>query len=101
MSQPPGPRIYLVAAVAANGIIGSNGRLPWHFPEELKHFKAASLGHPIIMGRRAWESQRGPLPGRRAIVVTRTPGYQPSGASVAASLQAALALCTDAPKALV
>ena len=101
MSQHPGPRIYLVAAVAANGIIGSNGRLPWHFPEELKHFKEVTLGHPIIMGRRTWESLKGPLPGRRNIVVTRTPGYQASGASVAASLQAALALCADAPKAMV
>jgi dihydrofolate reductase len=101
MSQPPGPRIYLVAAVAANGIIGSNGRLPWHFPEELKHFKEVTLGHPVIMGRRTWESLKGALPGRKNIVVTRTPGYQASGASVAASLEAALALCAGAPKAMV
>jgi dihydrofolate reductase len=51
MSHPPGPRIYLVAAVASNGIIGSNGRLPWHFPEELRHATVVTLGHPVIMGR--------------------------------------------------
>jgi dihydrofolate reductase len=101
MSHPPSPRIYLVAAVASNGIIGSNGRLPWHFPEELKHFKEVTLGHPVIMGRRTWESLKGALPGRKNIVVTRTPGYQAAGASVAASLQAALALCAGAPKAMV
>jgi dihydrofolate reductase len=101
MSHPPSPRIYLVAAVASNGIIGSNGRLPWHFPEELKHFKEVTLGHPVIMGRRTWESLKGALPGRKNIVVTRTPGYQAAGASVAASLQAALGLCAGAPKAMV
>lgn len=101
MSHTPGPRIYLVAAVASNGIIGSNGRLPWHFPEELKHFKEVTLGHPVIMGRRTWESLKRALPGRKNIVVTRTPGYHASGASVAASLQSALALCAGAPKAMV
>jgi dihydrofolate reductase len=101
MSQPTGPRVYLVAAVAANGIIGVKGRLPWHFPEELRHFKEVTLGHPVIMGRRTWESLKGPLPGRKNIVVTRTPGYNAPGAAVAASLDAALALCAGAPKAMV
>ena len=101
MSRPHQPRIYLVAAVATNGIIGANGRLPWHFPEELRHFKEVTLGHPIIMGRRTWESLKGPLPGRKNIVVTRTPGYQAAGASVAASLAEALAQCGAVPKAMV
>ncbi|HEX6690278.1 MAG TPA: dihydrofolate reductase [Burkholderiales bacterium] len=101
MSHPPGPRVYLVAAVASNGIIGVNGRLPWHFPEELRHFKEVTLGHPVIMGRRTWESLKGPLSGRKNIVVTRTPGYQAPGITVAPSLQAALGLCADAPKAMV
>jgi len=101
MSRPHQPRIYLVAAVATNGIIGANGRLPWHFPEELRHFKEVTLGHPIIMGRRTWESLKGPLPGRKNIVVTRTPGYQAAGAVVAASLDAALASCAGAEKAMV
>jgi dihydrofolate reductase len=93
MSQPEAPRIYLVAAVASNGIIGAKGRLPWHLPEDLKHFKRLTMGHPIIMGRKTWESLKGPLPGRDNIVVTRTAGYDAPGAAVANSLQAALALC--------
>ena len=101
MSRPHQPRIYLVAAVATNGIIGANGRLPWHFPEELRHFKEVTLGHPIIMGRRTWESLKGPLPGRKNIVVTRTPGYQAAGAVVAPSLKAALASCAGAETAMV
>jgi dihydrofolate reductase len=101
MSQPPAPRIYLVAAVASNGIIGANGRLPWHFPEELKHFKEVTLGHPVIMGRRTWESLKGPLPGRKNIVVTRTQGYRAAGATVVDSLEAALAASAGAPKAMV
>jgi dihydrofolate reductase len=105
MSHPPGPphspRLVLVAAVAANGIIGANGRLPWHIPEELKHFKKLTLGHPVIMGRRTWESLKGPLPQRENIVVTRTPGYEAAGAAVAASLEAALALCMGETVAFV
>ena len=101
MSQSSGPRVVLVAAVAANGIIGASGRLPWHIPEELKHFKKLTLGHPVIMGRRTWESLKGPLPQRENIVVTRTPGYEAPGAAVAASLEAALALCAGEPLAFV
>src|SRR3981081_2031724 len=87
-----GPRIYLIAAVASNGVIGVNGKLPWHLPEDLKHFKQLTLGHPIIMGRRTWESLGKALPGRENIVVARTPGYDAPGAAVASSLGAALAL---------
>jgi dihydrofolate reductase len=101
MSQPPGPRIYLVAAVAANGIIGAKGALPWRLPEDLKHFKRLTMGHPVIMGRKTWESLKGPLPGRDNIVVTRTPGYEAPGAAVANSLEAALALCLGEPLAFV
>jgi dihydrofolate reductase len=101
MSQSPGPRVYLVAAVAANGIIGAGGKLPWHIPGELQHFKKLTLGHPIIMGRRTWESLKGPLPQRENIVVTRTPGYEAPGAAVASSLDAALALCAGEPVAFV
>ena len=93
MSQPSGPRIYLVAAVAANGIIGANGQLPWRLAEDLKHFKRLTMGHPIIMGRKTWESLKGPLPGRDNIVITRQAGYEAPGAAVANSLEAALALC--------
>jgi dihydrofolate reductase len=97
------PRIYLVAAVAANGIIGRGGQLPWHLPEDLKHFKQLTLGHPVIMGRRTWESlgKHKPLPGRENIVVTRTPGYDAPGAAVATSLDAALAFCAGETVAFV
>jgi dihydrofolate reductase len=102
MSQPPGPpRVYLVAAVAANGIIGAKGRLPWRLPEDLQHFKRLTMGHPIVMGRKTWESLKGPLPGRDNIVVTRTPGYEAAGAAVASSLEAALALCLGEPVVFV
>ncbi len=101
MSQDGPPRVFLVAAVAANGIIGAGGKLPWHLPQDLKHFKALTLGHPVIMGRKTWESLGRPLPGRENIVVTRSAGYDAPGASVAASLDAALALCAGEPVAFV
>jgi dihydrofolate reductase len=96
-----GPRIYLLAALASNGVIGVDGKLPWDLPEDLKHFKALTLGHPIIMGRRTWESLGKALPGRENIVVTRTPGYNAPGAAVATSLGAALAMCSGEPVAFV
>ncbi|MFN2644475.1 MAG: dihydrofolate reductase [Burkholderiales bacterium] len=101
MSKPQAPSIYLVAAVASNGVIGRNGKLPWHLPEDLKHFKRITLGHPIIMGRRTWESLPQALPERENIVVTRTPGYEAPGAAVASSLETAIALCAGEPVALV
>ena len=94
-------RIVLVAAVAANGIIGKDGKLPWHLPEDLKHFKRVTMGHPVIMGRKTWESLKGPLPGRENIVITRQTGYDAPGAAVARSLEAALALCAGEPMACV
>ena len=101
MSKENRPRVYVIAAVAANGVIGRQGRLPWHLPEDLKHFKRLTLGHPIIMGRRTWQSLGGLLPGREHIVVTRTPGYEAPGAAVASSLDAALALCAGEPVVFV
>lgn len=67
------PRICVIAAVARNGVIGVENRLPWHLPEDLAHFKTTTLGHPVIMGRKTFESLGRPLPGRRNIVVTREP----------------------------
>ena len=101
MSHNGQPRIYLVAAVAANGIIGAGGHLPWRLPEDLKHFKHLTMGHPVIMGRRTWESLGGPLPGRENIVVSTRRGYEAPGAAVASSLDAALALCTGERVAFV
>src|SRR3954469_9894349 len=95
------PKIYLVAAVASNGVIGKDGHLPWNLPEDLKHFKRLTLGHPIIMGRRTWESLPGALPGRDNIVVTRQAGYEAAGAAVASSLEGALALCLGESVAFV
>ena len=93
--------VILIAAVGANGVIGRDNDLPWRIREDLQHFKALTLGHPVIMGRKTWESLGTPLPGRENIVVTRAPGYEAPGAHVAASLEAALALCTGEPIAFV
>lgn len=85
--------IVIVAAVAKNGVIGRANRLPWHLPEDLAHFKALTMGHTVIMGRKTWESlppRFRPLPHRRNIVVSRTPAYQAQGALVCASLDEAL-----------
>jgi dihydrofolate reductase len=101
MSPHGPPRIYLVAAVAANGIIGAAGQLPWRLPEDLQHFKHLTMGHPVIMGRRTWESLGKPLPGRENIVVSTQRGYEAPGAAVASSLDAALALCIGEPVAFV
>ncbi|MGQ0650718.1 MAG: dihydrofolate reductase [Betaproteobacteria bacterium] len=101
MSHITGPRVYLVAAVAANGVIGKDGQLPWRLPEDLQHFKKLTMGHPVIMGRRTWESLGRALPGRENIVVTRRAGYAAPGASVASSLEGALALCAGEPVAFV
>lgn len=95
------PRIYLVAAVARNGVIGAKGKLPWHLPEDLRHFKKLTLGHPLIMGRRTWDSLPHALPGRENIVVTRSANRDIPGASVANSVAAAIALCTGEPIAFV
>lgn len=94
------PRVTLVVAVARNGVIGREGQLPWHLPADLKHFKAVTLGKPIIMGRRTFESIGRPLPGRRNIVLSRSSG-PPPGAEGATSLQGALSMCAGTPEACV
>lgn len=92
---PRRPRVVLIAAVARNRVIGAKGGMPWHLPEDLKHFKRITLGHPVIMGRRTWVSLGKPLPGRENIVLTRTRGADIHGARVAGSLQDALDLLPD------
>lgn len=87
------PRLSLIAAVASNGIIGSDNALPWRLPEDLKRFKALTLGHPVIMGRKTYESIGRPLPGRRNIIVTRNAVFQAAGCEISDSLDAALATC--------
>jgi dihydrofolate reductase len=95
------PRITVIAAVAANGVIGRDNSLPWRLPEDLKRFKALTMGHPMIMGRKTWESLPGRLPGRSHIVVTRNPGYRAAGATVVDSLPAAIAAAGDADEVFV
>ena len=84
--------ITLVLARAQNGVIGRDGTLPWHIPADLKRFKALTLGKPMIMGRKTFESFPRPLPGRRHIVLTRDRGWSAAGAEVAHSVEEALAL---------
>lgn len=93
------PPLALIAAVARNGVIGADNRLPWRLPEDLRHFRALTLGHAVIMGRRTWESLRGPLPERQNIVVTRQRALAAAGADVAATLDAALARVDRLPPA--
>jgi len=90
--------VGLVWAEAAGGVIGADGGIPWHVPEDGAHFRAVTMGAPVVMGRRTWDSLPGrfrPLPGRRNIVVTRQPAWSADGAERAASLDEALALAGD------
>ncbi len=86
------PEIVLILARADNGVIGRNGRLPWHLPADLRHFKALTQGTPMIMGRKTFESLPGLLDGRRHIVLTRDQEWQEDGAEVAHTLDDALHL---------
>ena len=88
--------LILIAAIASNGVIGIDNRLPFRLPEDLKRFKALTMNHAIIMGRKTWESLPRALPGRRNIVITRQANYTAAGASVVDSLDAALALVGNA-----
>lgn len=85
------PDIFLIYARAANGAIGREGKLPWHLPADLAHFKALTMGCPMVMGRKTFESLPGLLPGRRHIVLTRSPDWTSAGAQVVHSLEDALA----------
>ncbi len=94
-------RLTLIAAVARNGVIGNNNALPWRLPEDLKRFKALTLGHPIIMGRKTWASLGRPLPGRSNIIITRDRKFNAPGCLVADSLAAALDACGKVDEAFV
>nr|WP_315187173.1 dihydrofolate reductase [uncultured Albidiferax sp.] len=89
-------RLHLIFARAANGVIGIHGTLPWHLPEDMAHFKRTTLGCPVIMGRKTWDSLPArfrPLPGRLNIVVTRQADWQAEGALRAGSIAEGMALC--------
>ena len=85
------PALALIVAVAANGVIGRDGKLPWHLPGDLRHFRALTTGHSVIMGRRTWQSLPRPLPDRQNIVVSRQSDFTANGALVVRSLNDALA----------
>ena len=89
-------QLHLIYARAANGVIGINGGLPWHLPEDLAHFKRTTLGCPVIMGRKTWDSLPAkfqPLPGRTNVVVTRQADWHASGAQTARNMREALQFC--------
>ncbi len=95
------PRITLVVARAANGVIGRDGTLPWRIPADLKRFKAITMGSAMIMGRRTFDSLPGILPGRRHVVLTRDRSWSAPGAEVAHSVEKALALTGDGPVSVI
>jgi dihydrofolate reductase len=98
------PALSLIAAVARNGAIGKNNELLWSEPEDHRYFRRVTMGCPVIMGRKTWDSLPArfrPLPGRRNIVLTRNPAWRAEGAQAVASIGDALALLVDTPKVFV
>lgn len=95
MSEVRLPRITMIAAMANNRIIGANGDMPWHLPADLKHFKSVTLGKPVIMGRKTYESIGKALPGRHNIVISRQPDYTLADADVVTSIDDALHQATS------
>ncbi|KOF55238.1 dihydrofolate reductase [Achromobacter sp. DMS1] len=93
--------LTLIVAYSDNRVIGRDNALPWKLPGDLAHFKRSTLGHPIIMGRKTWDSLGRPLPGRRNIVISRNAGLRAEGATVVESLDAALAACAQDAEAYV
>jgi dihydrofolate reductase len=96
-----GMRVNLIFARAANGVIGQDGALPWHLPEDMAHFKRMTAGCPVVMGRKTWDSLPArfrPLPGRTNIVVTRQQDWNEIGAQRASSLRSALSICEQIPE---
>lgn len=104
MPKNPLPRLGLIYARSRNGVIGKDGVMPWHLPEDLAHFKRTTLGAPVIMGRKTWDSlppRFRPLPGRRNLVITRDAQWQAAGAERAGSLEEALDRCAGAGRAWI
>lgn len=93
--------LSLIVAIAKDNVIGFQNKMPWHLPAELAYFKRVTMGHPIVMGRKTFDSIGRPLPGRRNIVVTRNADFQRDGIEVAHSLAAAMALCADSDAFLI
>jgi dihydrofolate reductase len=95
------PRITLVVARAQNGVIGRDGKLPWHLPADLKRFKELTMGSVMVMGRKTFESLPGILPGRRHVVVTRDPYWRADGVQVAHDIEEALTLARGEPVSVI
>jgi dihydrofolate reductase len=95
------PLVTLVAAIAENGVIGNGNQLPWHLPADLKHFKALTMGKPILMGRRTFESIGKPLPGRRNLVMTRASDFNAPGVETIGGVDQALDATADATELMV
>jgi dihydrofolate reductase len=93
--------ISLIAAVANNRVIGNEGGIPWDIPADRHRFRELTMGHPVIMGRKTFESIGHPLAGRRTIIVTRQPDYRADGCDVSPSLAEALGLCSDADELFI
>ncbi|WP_368193884.1 type 3 dihydrofolate reductase [Aeromonas sp. s8] len=90
-------KISMIAAMAYDRVIGKDNQMPWHLPADLAHFKRVTLGKPVLMGRKTFESIGRPLPGRRNLVISRNPDYQAEGIEVVGSVEAALALLAGSP----
>lgn len=95
------PEVAVIVARARNGVIGRNNTLPWRLRADLQQFKQRTLGSPVIMGRKTWESLGRPLPGRQNIVISSQANYAAEGARVVSGLQAAIADCSNAPQVFV
>jgi dihydrofolate reductase len=93
--------ISIIVAAAENGVIGRRGELPWHLSDDLRRFKALTMGKPIVMGRKTFESIGRPLPGRRNIVITRQRGFAAEGCDVVSSIDEAIAAAGDAAEVMV
>jgi dihydrofolate reductase len=95
--------LFMIAAMARNRVIGHAGQMPWHEPEDLRHFKAMTTGHTVIMGRKTWEALGRPLPKRRNLVITRQAGFTAAGAEVFTDLAQAIAAArtTDPEPAII
>jgi dihydrofolate reductase len=94
-------RLTAVVAATENDVIGRDNGMPWHLPADLRHFRAITLGHPVLMGRRTFEAIGRPLPGRRNLVLTRSPDFAAPGVDVVHSLDAAIAAAGDVPELMV
>jgi dihydrofolate reductase len=95
------PLVSLIVAMAQNGLIGRDNRLLWRLPADLLHFKSVTMGKPMVMGRKTWESLPGLLPGRRHIVITRDKAYRAEACTVVHSLDEALSAAGDVPEVMI